>query len=244
MCIAILKPGSIKIPESYLINSYQNNSDGCGFAYIRTDLLGIPKLVVEKTMDFNIFLKKYNRAFKNNPESHFLIHFRIATHGTVDKFNCHPFKINKNLAFIHNGVITGLELCKERSDTQVFNDTVLKKLPKEWEKNKSISKLIEKFIGVSKLVTLDINGEYNIYNEKLGHWNEGCWFSNKSYIAKTTVVYNNFYKAPAIEYGFESYYCEDCGKKLSAYNGNYFSKKKVPICLCDTCKVVATREGW
>lgn len=245
MCIAILAPAGIIVSDDKLRNSYENNSDGMGFAYISTDYVEVKRLKIVKTMDYDTFLRKYKRAVLNNPESPFLIHFRIATHGTVDKFNCHPFKINKRMAFIHNGVISGIGVDKVKSDTQVFNDNFLKTLPKGWETNKACKILIEKFIFNSKIVTLNIDGTTEIYNESSGHWKDGCWFSNNSYsytrgsYAVTIVKGNKKYYPQKVA---ESYYCDDCGCKLTEFTSNFFMRKGIPVCLCQSCKTTAIFE--
>ena len=59
----------------------------------------------------------------------FIVHFRIGTHGTSNGiYNVHPFYVDKNLVFAHNGMIHKVDDCKKRSDTRVFNDTFLKPL--------------------------------------------------------------------------------------------------------------------
>ena len=248
MCICIYQPAGIVVSDDKLRNSYENNSDGMGFAYISTDYAEVKRLKIVKTMDYDTFLRKYKRAVLNNPESPFLIHFRIATHGTVDKFNCHPFKINKRMAFIHNGVISGIEVDKVKSDTQVFNDKFLKTLPKGWETNEACKILIEKFIVGSKLITLNIDGTTTIYNESSGHWKDGCWFSNNSYSYKKSpyavvvVKGGSRYYPQSTNKIAESYYCDDCGCKLTEFTSNFFMRKDIPVCLCQSCKTTAIFE--
>jgi predicted glutamine amidotransferase len=182
MCIAIYQKPFAVLDYTTLKNSYENNPDGCGMAYINTDYRGKQKIKMYKSMEFEQFYKKYKRAVQNNPQSPFLIHFRIKTHGEVSTFNCHPFKINKNTVFIHNGIIRSMPIHKRMSDTQVFNEKILKKLPKGWLKNEGITDLITEAIGGgSKLIVLTLRGEVKIYNEKSGMWKDGNWFSNSSY---------------------------------------------------------------
>lgn len=188
MCIAIMKPEGKVLSKELLATCYKSNPDGAGFAYINTDVMNVKRLIVYKSMDFESFYAQYERAIRTNPESKFLIHFRIGTHGVRNKTNCHPFYINKDMAFIHNGIINSVPKDSLISDTQVFNNLVLKKLPKGWESNEGITRMIADFIGYSKLITLDINNQATIINESLGHWYEGCWMSNRSY--EPPKVYN------------------------------------------------------
>ena len=182
MCIAIVKmPGENDISKQVLENCAENNPDGCGFAYINTDYHGVSRLKTWKGMDFNDFYHQYNRAKNISPESPFLIHFRIKTHGDIDTDNCHPFNIDNDKVFIHNGIITGVGTDVHKSDTQLFNEKILKGLPDDWFYNESIKTLIEDFIGFSKLAVLTIDGDVDIFNEEKGTWIGGNWFSNTSY---------------------------------------------------------------
>lgn len=182
MCIAIYKAPEKVISKETLKECFDSNKDGCGFAYINTDYLGVKRIKVYKSMSFNSFYHKYERAVRLNPESPFLIHFRIATHGTVDKFNCHPFFINHNTVFIHNGIISGVTKDKEKSDTQMFNEEFLQHIDATLlTKDGPVKRLIEKFVVGSKLVIMNVEGDVQIYNESSGNWQDGCWYSNFSW---------------------------------------------------------------
>ena len=190
MCIAIYKPADKVLSKELLSNCFDNNSDGAGFAYINTDLYGKKRLKVYKSLSFENFYKKYERATRIATDSPFLIHFRIKTHGPVDIPNCHPFYINKNEVFIHNGIISGVGYDKDVSDTRLFNDLILKQLPKGWKDQKVYQLLVESFIGFSKLVVLNVDKSFKILNESKGEWFEGCWMSNNSYKAKKSYNFN------------------------------------------------------
>lgn len=188
MCIAIYKPAGKVIEEDVLKTCATNNKDGCGFAYINTDHLGVKRIKVKKTMDFEIFIRQYKRACKNNPDSPFLIHFRIATHGEVSKFNCHPFVVDEDVVFVHNGMISDVAKDTRKSDTQMFNEEILKGLhPEDLVYNNTIKRLLEEFIGWnSKLIFMNIDGDIQICNEKKGNWEDGCWYSNTSWKPKVS----------------------------------------------------------
>ena len=192
MCIAIYKPAGAEISEETLKVCHENNDDGCGFAYINEDNLGVRKIIIKKTMDFEVFLKQYRRAQEIAPESPFLIHFRIATHGTVNKFNCHPFMVDNETVFVHNGVIRNVPSDTKKSDTQMFNKKILRNL----ESHKLVYDpttrlLVEAFISTgSKLIFMNIDGDIQIYNESAGNWEGDVWYSNTSW--KPKPVYNSY----------------------------------------------------
>jgi len=179
MCIAIYKPANIVINKETLHRCFLKNKDGCGFAYFKSD----GELIIEKSMSFDKFYEDYEFHSVINSDRPFLIHFRIATHGTVDLFNCHPFQVDNNHVMIHNGIIHNIRKCpdKLRSDTQMFVDDVLKELPSNWMHNTGITNLIEDYIGASKVVVLAADDEVTIYNEHKGEWADDVWYSNSGY---------------------------------------------------------------
>lgn len=194
MCIAIYKPAGKTITKDVLKVCFDNNSDGAGFAYVNTDYHGNRRLRVYKYMDFEPFYEKYEKYTRLMPESPFVIHFRIKTHGKKDIANCHPFVIDHDTVFIHNGIISGVGHDAEMSDTRLFNREILQKLPKLWYKNDAIIKLVEDFIGLSKLVVLDVDGTAKIINESKGVWHEDIWWSNETFKVRRTYTTTSYWE--------------------------------------------------
>jgi predicted glutamine amidotransferase len=157
MCIAILNRKST-LAKISLENSFANNNQGCGMLWNQDG-----KLQTFKTYSHKAFMAKYYEVRKqiNTP---IILHYRIATSG-FSKKNLHPFKVNANLGFVHNGVIFGLGN-NEESDTFEFNE-ILKKLGSNFLKNKSIMTLIESFIEKDKLIFLMRNSVHTI-NRAIG----------------------------------------------------------------------------
>ena len=176
MCIAIYKPEGKLISQETLQQCYNANSDGAGYMFHKGD-----KLYVKKGFfSFADFWKSYKRD--KNKEA--VIHFRIKTHGLINEANCHPYKINDNFAFVHNGMITGYT-DPTKSDTWLFNEDVLQPFVAKWGNlglfEDPVKKLIESRIGYSKLIFMDNTGNTKIFNEEKGVWDEGIWYSNTSY---------------------------------------------------------------
>ena len=184
MCIAIMKSANKKINKATLKRCYDANPDGAGFMYAENKELNVQK----GYFTFKEFYKEY----KPHENKQVLLHFRIKTHGKIDKKNCHPFLVNKSLGFIHNGIITGYGDNKE-SDTIAFNNAILKKLVAKHGNNSLFDdpmvELIENVIGYSKLVFLDRHGNYKIMNEDKGSWHNGIWYSNSSWKKPEPVQY-------------------------------------------------------
>ena len=191
MCIAIMKSENKKINKKTLQRCYDANPDGAGFMYAKDK-----KLTVKKGyFTFKDFYKEY----KPHEDKQVLLHFRIKTHGPIDKNNCHPFLVNSGLGFIHNGIISGYGNNK-KSDTIEFNEAILQKIVAKHGNNSLFDdpmvELIENVIGYSKLVFLDRHGNYKIMNENKGSWDNGIWYSNTSYKKPEPVQYMipNYYR--------------------------------------------------
>ena len=193
MCIAIYKPQGKTISKETLKRCYDINPDGAGFMFAEDKELHIKK----GFFNFN----KFYEAYKPHQDKKCVIHFRIKTHGKIDETNCHPFKINKSLAFVHNGIISGFG-DDIFSDTIGFNEQVLKKLVNKWGNlalfQDPVVDLIESRIGYSKLIMLDRHNNHKIFNEKKGEWSDGVWYSNTGYkpapVFKTNQISFNYWK--------------------------------------------------
>ena len=178
MCIAITKPAGVELFKTTLQRSFESNSDGAGFAYEEDG-----KVIIEKGFfTFEDFLS----AYTPHGNKQCLVHFRIRTHGKLDKDMCHPFEINDHLAMIHNGIIND-HGTNETSDTHEFIEELIKPMIVSYGdqilSDPAFKKIIEKYVGASKLMFL--NGEtkeFIIYNRQMCHQNSGCIFSNYSYV--------------------------------------------------------------
>jgi hypothetical protein len=64
----------------------------------------------------------------------------------------------------------------------MFNKLVLQQLPMDFYENTGIQRLLEDAIGLSnKMVLMTNTGRVQIYNEPLGEWSDGIWYSNSGY---------------------------------------------------------------
>jgi hypothetical protein len=183
MCIAILNKQG-QLGSIQLENSWKNNNEGGGLMWVQDG-----KLQTFKTYNYNDFEDMYFSLRSNPNIGNVVLHFRIATSGFKNPINLHPFLVNENLGFVHNGIIGGLGTA-DHSDTYQFNE-LLQKLPTDFLSNESIVHFISEYITSSKLVFLDSQDNYCIMNEKYGHWDEtqDNWFSNDSYKSYNDWVY-------------------------------------------------------
>lgn len=217
MCIIAYVPKGEDITRGTLQNCYWGNKDGAGFMYAKDGKITIRK----GYFSFNSFYKDFKRARKIDVD--IVTHFRIATHGSITKGNCHPYLVDKSLAFAHNGIIPiDVPEKEDVSDTAIFNRNVLRNLPRGFLMNKGIMELIREYISYSKLCFLDNTGNVTIVNENDGVWDEGCWFSNTSYMGYMErqirpKIKNDYWDAIAADYKSihnQALWCKKCGLEL------------------------------
>lgn len=166
-----------------------------GIAYVKDGRL----IVYRSITELNKLIKHYNKAYEL--DSPVLMHFRIATTGEVHERNCHPFFLDgdSQMCVAHNGVIDFPGLVRGTykgtySDTVQFKNKFLKPLfaqDPEFLDSSEIRALIEKYIGASKLVFLRASGRLDILNESKGHWEDGVWYSNHSYLNSSRFFRNH-----------------------------------------------------
>lgn len=180
MCIAIHKPKGLLIPESHLVESFEANPDGAGFAAFH-DRHG---LVIRKGfMGFNSFQQEFH-SYRYCPA---LVHFRIATSGGVNREMCHPFPLcGGKFALIHNGVIN-VKPHKGKSDTATFADSVLTPLLAQGVPfdSPALRYLVESSVGTwNKMLIMDSHGKVAYFNKSSGHVLNDIWYSNDSYVSR------------------------------------------------------------
>lgn len=223
MCMAIFQPKDKRITQLEIADYSSTNKDGFGFMWIAES-----NLCIYKTININEFIKKYEEILKiYNSTSPMVIHFRMGTSGLKNEENCHPFFVNKNLGFVHNGVIHSLG-DKIYSDTFILNRDILRNINNFIMTNKETQDLFRDYVGTfNKFIFLNNKGEHYIFNEGEGEWKNGIWYSNKksyydqsNYQTKTCCkchgkCYNIFYITLTGYYGRKYYICDDCIKPES-----------------------------
>lgn len=184
MCIAIAKPMGIKLPSLKIMKScFEANPHGGGFAYVKGGEVVISKGYFDVVEMYEVM----RRVLTEDTSA--LIHFRLATQGSIGVANCHPFPVSENvqelqmaritsdMAVCHNGII-GISTEGDLSDTAMFTKEILASpyIKPYIFKSEAIRKLIEGYIGFSKLVFLSSTGEIATIGEFISY--EGCLYSN------------------------------------------------------------------
>lgn len=177
MCLLILQLAGTIVETSALKEAFSSNSDGAGFAWADGEKCWSRK----GYFNADDFVHDYEEiAAKGLP---MLVHFRLATHGSEDHTNCHPFDVGGGWYMAHNGVLN-IKTIGTESDTAAFARTIRPLLERDTDliRQEAAQQVLLERIGTSnKLAFLRSDGEYVIINESAGHWHKGVWYSNHSY---------------------------------------------------------------
>jgi predicted glutamine amidotransferase len=201
MCIIYVKPDGVEIPEEYLREGWRTNNDGGGFMFAHKGNLCVRKGYSK----LKPFLKRYRKDMKKFDNPLACVHFRIATSGEVDYRNCHPHKVGKNIAIMHNGMFSEFSFRNsEKSDTLLFAERLRDTMPAEFEQQQHIINLLELYIKSegSRVALMTNNGQVIIFNRST--WIEdgenGILYSNSAYKPYSTSRYS-FYDDDDYGYG-------------------------------------------
>lgn len=183
MCIIITKEKNAKpLPRKCFENAWDNNPDGGGILF--ND--GKTTTLIKGIMTKDEFLKKVKLA--NRKECSFIIHTRIATHGSVKPENTHPF-VSKTLGFAHNGTMNVKPLEDKTDSESFFLWTIAEKTFKWCEDNKF---LLDMATDGSRCVIFDMA------TGKLLHLCEEDWQTDPTY--KGYMFSNQSYKTGHSKY--------------------------------------------
>jgi glutamine amidotransferase len=175
MCLAIFKPAGKRVAKDSLRAGFYGNCSGSGFAYHEDGKL----TVVKGLFTFNEFYEQYHAAELKHD---MLVHFRAATHGPLNAANCHPFAMcNGSFAMIHNGIFQVDMRNRTLSDTGNFCEQILEPAILDGSYKDKEKIYAHPLWGWGVVVLMGATGEVIFYNEKMGSWDEGVWYSNQGY---------------------------------------------------------------
>lgn len=249
MCMLCVIPPHTVPTRDRLENSALNNPHGFGFA------IAIPsenRILVEHTMDADESINRFLEARSQYPEGYAMWHARLATHGTTDINNCHPFRVGKdNLTYLaHNGILPVIETDAYRSDTRVFAEDVLPAIGGvSVLDNEQAWNILEDFTSGSKVCVITLNPAakqqmYLLHAGKGWHDESGVWWSNDGCKIAGTRTYDGYgYYTSTRDYdywGYGSSKKTDATNNVLGYNEDgcnvcesYFVSKRLQ--LCSTC---------
>jgi predicted glutamine amidotransferase len=186
MCMLCVIPPNTVPSRDKLENSALNNPDGFGFAIV---IRKENRIHTETTMNADTSINRFLEMRQKYPEGYAMWHARMATHGSVNVDNCHPFKVGDDSRTYlgHNGVLNVLHRKDDkRSDTRIFAEDILPKIGGVSAlDDDQIFNMLEDYTAGSKvcILTLDPKAKAECYllNEKAGKIDDtGVWWSNDS----------------------------------------------------------------
>lgn len=209
MCLAIHKPKGFVVPKDYLRAGFYSNCSGSGFMYHDNGKLN----VVKGLFSFREFYEQVETAGQENHDMSF--HFRAATHGPVSDENCHPYAMcDGKFAMLHNGIFRVPMKLQNLSDSGNFAHFILEPAIKNGS-YKDIKKIHDHPLwGWGAVVLMSANGEVIIYNEEMGGWDDGVWYSNGAYKYGSYVPSKYFEERDSADYrpsprpGYSCYECD------------------------------------
>lgn len=162
MCVIIIKPRGVDMPsEDILAAAAQANPHGFGFVS-ETDYF--------RSLNLNTFL---DRLAGVSRDENCIIHFRLATHGTVRRANCHPFR-RGDVFMAHNGVLPVRPL-RDRTDSQTaFNRIIYPAISVYGFGSENVAGTIESLIGGTSRIVLMQNGRIETYGQFYRRPGDGC----------------------------------------------------------------------
>ena len=174
MCILIVKKAGVNAPTKKILERcFKANPDGAGYAYIDGKKMYLNK----GFMTFADFWRSFRAVDLTDKDC--IIHFRIATHGTVCADNCHPFAVTGQICAAHNGVLS-IPSKNNKTDSEIFFTEICTPLIENFGIESPLFKEVVRLsIGSSKIAFLDIDSGLHTF----GHFIEsnGVLFSNRSF---------------------------------------------------------------
>lgn len=168
MCVIIIKPAGKQLPTDYeLRQAHAHNPHGCGF---------VSKTCNYKGMNFETFLEKIHEVPVNE---NCIIHFRLATHGSKCKANCHPFN-RGTIWFAHNGILSIRPEGDMTDSETAFQNIIYPAIQKYGFKSAYVSRVVNKIIGCSKFAMMDEHGNIRTFGQYISY--QGRMYSNLHHI--------------------------------------------------------------
>ncbi len=156
-----------------LRNAHYRNPHGCGF---------VSKSHHYKGMNFETFLKYLHNVLVNEA---CIIHFRLATHGSRCKANCHPFN-RGNIWFAHNGILSITPEGDMTDSETAFQNIIYPAIQKYGFSSGYVTRVINRIIGYSKFAMMDEKGNVRTFGQFINY--DGRMYSNLHHI--DTYSYN------------------------------------------------------
>lgn len=164
--------------ETTLKAAQMANPDGLGFASPNHYYRGL---------SYKAFKHELRKVSIDEP---CIIHFRLATHGSVKKSNCHPF-CRGGVYFAHNGILD-IPAMRDMTDSETaFQKYIAPAIENYGFDSDEAVYTIEALRGYSKFALLK-DGELRLYGDFISDA-DGCLYSNFRFKALLPLVQRGIY---------------------------------------------------
>lgn len=245
MCVCVWIPVGLTIDDETIEKCWKANDDGAGLMWSDGKKLHLSK----GFMELRGFIDAFRHAETQDVATGIALHFRIGTHGAKDHTMTHPFWVREGkTAIIHNGILSCVDVPdnSQHSDTAIFAEKVLSKLPERWFDDHDLVEFVTSAIGYSnKLLCMHADGTM----DAIGEWSEhpsdsGIWYSNLLW-NRVEYYYKDRFCDRLFEYSkddkeeFDSTieYCQFCNSTFSITDEevDFILKEDCDI-LCPDCR--------
>jgi hypothetical protein len=212
MCVIVCQSiGADMLGRSALSQMWQANPDGAGYMFAYEGILYVRKPYYKLRELVRAYTEEHKEYGAYSP---FVLHFRVATHGSKNEENTHPHILaNGEAGLVHNGILSfDPPMSADISDTVFFCRTVLAERATAQLTDDKFAGLLGEMIGPSnKLVIMDNAGNASIVNEGQGMWDGDNWFSNMywKYRSAITTPYSCSYSQLPVHYAGNAKGSED-----------------------------------
>lgn len=165
MCVISFIPKGVQTLPKEIVNAmYEANPHGCGIVTPTDHYKGMSLATMLRHLE------------KRNISEPCLMHFRLATHGSIKKANCHPFYDRQSDTwFMHNGILD-ITPKKDMTDSETaFREILVPEIINYGIRSDNVRYMVQSIIGFSRFAFMH-GDEVYLYGQ-YERW-LGCWFSN------------------------------------------------------------------
>lgn len=173
------------MPSADIIEAaHTANPHGCGF---------VTPSIFYKGLDFETFKKHLAHVTKDEP---CIIHFRLATHGSIKRANCHPFR-EDDIYMAHNGIFHKAKCHSDMTDSETVLITIIAPIIQNlgWN-NRMAHRIISETCSNTSRIALMHNGEIRLFGQFYNI--DGCYYSNLRFAPYMLQTYTHNYKGKLI----------------------------------------------
>lgn len=169
MCVIIIKRKGVPLPARNILEAcHHANPHGMGFVSSSGKYY--------RGMDYKRFLFGLDSVGK---EEECIIHFRIATHGSICPENCHPFR-SGSVWFAHNGILPILAEGNMTDSETAFRNVLIPAIERFGIESDEFAATVNSIIGTSRLAFM-VDGKAYCFGTY--YYLNGCYYSNMRFLS-------------------------------------------------------------